>query len=692
MIREDLSLTYAQTGQSQQSNALGMRAMQARVYEKRDEQYILLKAPPAAGKSRALMFIALHKLHEQGVGKVIVTVPETAIGASFANTALTDQGFAHDWTIEPRWNLCMTGADAGALAKSKVTALAEFLKSADRVLVCTHATFRFAFVELGAAAFDDTLIAIDEFHHVSANRENRLGECLRGLMARDKAHVMAMTGSYFRGDTEPVLHPDDEDQFTHVTYTYYEQLNGYEHLKTLSLGHHFYRGAYLDAIGEVLDPNLKTIVHIPNVNAAESTGQKYDEVNAILDALGTYEGRDPQTGFSRVKTPEGKLLKIADLVDDQSERDKVKAALRDTADDRDKVDIIIALGMAKEGFDWIWCEHALTIGYKSSLTEIIQIIGRATRDAPGKSHARFTNLVGEPDADQENVTEAVNNMLKAISASLLMEQVLAPKTDFRPRSSLDVKYEQGGAATLTGFGDHGQAEYQIEIGGLRAPPSERCKKAIQEELLDVQAELYQTKEVIEQAALNPEISPSNVVRDAAKAIYIRKNPKHSDEEAEVFAQHLLVKMALPELIRQHQQEEEEAAQGTETARDERGSGDAALSFVDGLNKLLNVADLDMDLIAAINPFQQAYEVISVELGSKVLADVQRAVVGKRVKVTETEAVDTWPRIETFRARHQRDPDLNAADPVERRYAEIYAWILNRAREKQAAAKAAQAHD
>ena len=54
--------------------------------------------------------------------------------------------------------------------------------------------------------------------------------------------------------------------------------------------------------------------------------------------------------------------------------------------------------MAKEGFDWIWCEHALTIGYRSSLTEIVQIIGRATRDAEGKERARFTNLIAEPAA------------------------------------------------------------------------------------------------------------------------------------------------------------------------------------------------------------------------------------------------------------------------------------------------------
>ncbi len=78
----------------------------------------------------------------------------------------------------------------------------------------------------------------------------------------------------------------------------------------------------------------------------------------------------------------------------------------------------LPLGMAKEGFDWIWCEHALTVGYRSSLTEIVQIIGRATRDAPGKTRARFTNLIAEPDASEEAVTEAVNDTLKAIAASL----------------------------------------------------------------------------------------------------------------------------------------------------------------------------------------------------------------------------------------------------------------------------------
>ena len=71
---------YEQTKASTKTNELGMREMQAKAYAERNRQYLLLKAPPACGKSRALIFIALDKLFNQGIKKVIVTVPETAIG------------------------------------------------------------------------------------------------------------------------------------------------------------------------------------------------------------------------------------------------------------------------------------------------------------------------------------------------------------------------------------------------------------------------------------------------------------------------------------------------------------------------------------------------------------------------------------------------------------------------------------
>ncbi len=111
-----------------------------------------------------------------------------------------------------------------------------------------------------------------------------------------------MTGSYFRGDAEAVLSPQDEAKFDTVTYTYYEQLNGYEYLKQLDIGYFFYSGSYVDDILKVLDPAEKTIVHIPNVNSRESTKDKIREVEHIIEALGEWQGVDPATGFQLVKT------------------------------------------------------------------------------------------------------------------------------------------------------------------------------------------------------------------------------------------------------------------------------------------------------------------------------------------------------------------------------------------------------
>ena len=447
-----VSVSYARNGSSTKANALGMRPMQERAYEKRGEQYLLIKSPPASGKSRALMFIALDKLQNQGLRQAIIVVPEKAIGASFQDEPLTKYGFWANWTVTPKWNLCNAPGSEGG----KVNSVGAFLESGDKVLVCTHATFRFAVERFGVGAFDERLIAVDEFHHVSANPDNKLGLHLTEFISRDRVHIVAMTGSYFRGDADAVLTPEDELKFDTVTYTYYEQLNGYEYLKRLDIGYFFYSGSYADDILKVLDSAEKTIVHIPSVNSRESTGQKIKEVEHIIEELGEWEGSDPATGFQLVKTRDGRVLRIADLVDDDpAKRDRVAAALKDPAqkNNRDYVDIIIALGMAKEGFDWIWCEHALTVGYRSSLTEIVQIIGRATRDAPGKTRARFTNLIAEPDASEEAVTEAVNDTLKAIAASLLMEQVLAPRFEFKPKNPA--------SGPVEGF-DYGEGGYDFE--------------------------------------------------------------------------------------------------------------------------------------------------------------------------------------------------------------------------------------
>ncbi len=638
---------------------MGMRAMQRRVYKERGAQYLLLKAPPASGKSRALMFVGLDKLENQGIRKVIVAVPEKSIGNSFKSTPLKRDGFFADWIVEPKWNLCTDEPETRTVQKGKVQAFKAFLDQPERILVCTHATLRFAFDEIGAAALDNCLLAVDEFHHASAHEENRLGEVVRLIVERDKAHIVAMTGSYFRGDAEMVLRPEDEAKFTRVTYTYYEQLNGYKHLRSLAIGYHFYRGVYLDSISEVLDPSKKTIIHIPHTAAAESTKDKYSEVNGILDVLGEYKNVDPETGFYLVQTKD-KVLRVADLVEDDPEkRLKVAAALR-KLEDKDAVDIIIAMGMAKEGFDWIWCEHALTVGYRSSLTEIIQIIGRATRDAPGKVHAQFTNLIAEPDAAEDTVVSAVNDMLKAISASLLMEQVLAPKFKFHTRTDA---VGQPGDDQAEIEVDANTGEIHIGIRNFKEPSTEKVRQIVEEDMNDLVANVCQDSVIATQAAANPNITPEELNRVYIPRIIEGRYPDLSDVEQEEVRQQLVARMNI-----------------VSKANDEaRKSGQAGL--LDMIKKFINVRELDIDLIDSINPFQQAYEILSKSLDSKTLAQIQQEVAARKIKLSEEEVVALYPKLTKFVAEHKRQPSLNSADPVERVLAEARAWLLAKQRER-----------
>ena len=660
-----VSVTYAHNGSSTKANALGMRPMQERVYEKRGEQYLLIKSPPASGKSRALMFVALDKLANQGLKQAIIVVPERSIGASFNDEPLTRYGFWADWHVEPRWNLCNApGGDNGG----KVNSVEMFLGSGDKVLVCTHATFRFAVDRFGIEAFDDRLIAVDEFHHVSADPDSKLGQHLGQLIAREKTHIVAMTGSYFRGDAVPVLAPQDEAKFESVTYTYYEQLNGYEYLKQLDIGYFFYSGSYADDILAVLDPAEKTIIHIPNVNSRESTKDKIKEVEHIIGALGDWQGIDVATGFQLVKMPDGRTLRIADLVDDDAnKRDRVSLALKDPAqkNNRDYVDIIIALGMAKEGFDWIWCEHALTVGYRSSLTEIVQIIGRATRDAPNKTRARFTNLIAEPDAAEDAVTEAVNDTLKAIAASLLMEQVLAPRFEFKPKNPQSgptpgFDYGEGGYdpnKCNVGFSEE-RGVFQFEIKGLVEPKSHEAARICQQDLNEVIAAFVQDKPTIERGLFDDELVPEELTQVRMGKIVKDKYPELSDEDQEAVRQHAIAAL---NITQQAKQSMLDRVSGEPTAN---------TALIDGVRKFaMDVRELDIDLIDRINPFKEAYSILAKTMNEERLQQVKAAIAAKRTTLAPEEAKEYAVRAVKFKKERGRLPSISSTDAWEKLLAE-----------------------
>ena len=663
-----VSVALAQSGASAKPNELGMRPMQERAYQKRGEQYLLIKSPPASGKSRALMFIALDKLHKQGLKQVIIVVPEKSIGSSFADEPLTKYGFWADWTVKPQWNLCNSqGADGVRAATTNVAAVKKFLEGDDGVMVCTHSTFRFAFEKLKVDAFNDRLIAVDEFHHVSVDENNVLGAQVSELIAHGKAHLVAMTGSYFRGDAAPVLNPEDEAKFETVTYTYFEQLNGYEYLKTLNIGYFFYSGPYLDDLAKVLDNKLKTIVHIPNVNARESLKDKIKEAEGVMEILGKHIDVDPNTGFQLIRTADGRTLKVADLVDDdENRRSKVSAALKDPAhkNNKDHVDVIIALGMAKEGFDWIWCEHALTIGYRSSLTEIVQIIGRATRDAKGKTSARFTNLIAEPDATEEAVASAVNDTLKAIAASLLMEQVLAPRFNFTPKSPNSEPYEgfdygDGGydpKKTNVGYNAE-TGEVHVEIKGLIQPESAEAKRICKEDLNEVITAFVQDKVTIEKGLFDAETPPQELTETRMGIIVRGRYPELNDKDHEAVRQQAIAALSITQ-------------QAGKAAANPDAEVKANTAFIDGVRQFaMDVRELSIDLIDSLNPFGTAYAILAKSMNEERLQQVAAAIARRNNNLSPEEAKDLAQRAARFIREHGRNPSMTSPDAWEKRLAE-----------------------
>ena len=652
-----VDIKYQQTGTSSNTNALGMREMQAKAYEARNQRFLLIKAPPASGKSRALMFIALDKLVNQGIRKVVVAVPEKSIGRSFQNTDLMKFGFFADWRVAPYFNLCDTSNES-----DKAKRFVEFFKQdKTKILVCAHATLRNGMKEISDEEFNDCLLAIDEFHHTSADANSGLGDIVRRVMNHSTGHIVAMTGSYFRGDGIPVLRAEDEARFHPVTYNYYQQLNGYRYLKNLVLGYHFYHGSYLDHIAEVLDTTKKTIIHIPSVNSRAHTGlSKYTEVDEIIKVIGTVESRDYNNGgIYYVRTRDGRLLKVADLVEDHAETRNLVQGYLQRMKSRDDIDIIIALGTAKEGFDWQWCEECLTIGVRGSLTEVVQIIGRCTRDCEGKPTAKFVNMIGMPDADQPDVKVAVNDFLKAITASLLMEQVMAPSWHFKTVKDVD----NDEASPLDAR--------TLVIEGLKPLSSAKTKLIVEEQLDDLKASVLQNDLVVK--AVSGSTTAETITQTLIPKVIREKYPDLTDEEVEEVRQRFL----LDTIIKGNDIVDDKGNpvdfNANQDARESEGNRLIKLA-----NRMINIDQLSINLIDTINPFQRAYEVLSKQVDAPTLKVIQDTMAELKFDMSLEQAILLFkgPYKEYVAEHGGKQPDIKDPDPKVRELAAAYQKIKN----------------
>lgn len=654
-----VDIRYQQNGHSTNTDSLGMREMQAKAYEARNKKYLLIKAPPASGKSRALMFIALDKLENQGIRKVVVAVPEKSIGRSFADTNLVNNGFFKNWHVSQMYNLC----DAESNEADKAGRFVQFFrKSEDKILLCAHATLRNGMKQLNDEEFNDCLLAIDEFHHTSADADSGLGDIVRRVMNNSTGHIVAMTGSYFRGDGVPVLRVEDEAKFFPVTYNYYQQLNGYRYLKNLVLGYHFYHGSYIEHIDEVLDTTKKTIIHIPSVNSRASSGNKYEEVDQIMRCIGVEVAKDYNNCVYTLKTKDGRLLKVADLVeDDPKARNRIQAYLQKMKKAED-MDIIIALGTAKEGFDWAWCEMCLTIGVRGSLTEVIQIIGRCTRDCEGKETAKFVNMIAMPDAEQDEVKVAVNDFLKAITASLLMEQVMAPSWNFKTSKDED---------------DDNPLVNTIVVEGLKPLSSVKTKMIIEQQLDDLQAAVLQDDLIIR--AISGSTSAENITQNLIPKVIMKRYPDLSPEEVEEVRQHFLLNTLVKgNNITDEKGNPVDVSPGMIKPKDDDETSTDGNRLIKLANKFINIDKLSINLIDTINPYQKAYEVISKNVDSETLKVIQDTIAEQKFDMPVDEAIVLFkgPLKQWIKEHDGQLPSLESTNMKEKELAQAYIVIKN----------------
>ena len=305
-----------------------------------------------------------------------------------------------------------------------------------------------------------------------------------------------------------------------------------------------------------------------------------------------------------------------------------------------------------------------TIGYRSSLTEVVQIIGRATRDCEGKTHAQFTNLIAQPDAEDADVKDAVNNMLKAITLSLLMREVLAPNITFRPRSTM----REGEELPPT----------VIVVDDSENPVSPRVREILESGGVDeIITRLMNTTEVIN-PAITQKLEPQEVTEIELPKIITEIFPDLPAEEISFLGDLAKTKLVISSsggIILEDGNAEDA---GQNNSEDHEGStNNGARAFLRIGERLINVSQLDIDLIESVNPFQGAYEILSKSVTAPMLKTIQNYMTVQRSTMTEEEAILLWPEIRKFKAGFGKEPSQDSSSAFERRLAEALAFVRNK---------------
>lgn len=396
------------------------------------KRHVILNAPTGWGKSLVIAILCLFKMLRNKQLRCVIAVPQTIIARSFVTHRKLPFGQRFiDWLVVPENDLCRQSGTGKAKANRLVQFLADKhpAQFSSRIMVCSHATLSNTYALLKRrrrlSVFNNTLVWIDEAHHVmnaqivnrTTTRSNRLGELVTYLVNSDSAHVGLATATFMRGDLRHIVPESMEEHFTRHDVPYDVYFNSMNPLESFEFN--IMCSGYREGIARIFAKKVvPTIIYLPKRNSRYATKCKHTEFKSIINTLARTVGARPRKDGCVIMLGD---LRVLDLVSTRG-REKRKTYL----DDGKPVDIIIALDMCKEGFDWVKAERSIIIGERHSVPEMIQMIGRLFRDNGKRKAAEVYQLLPVVPKNRAKFKEYRNNFLTVVFSSMLLEDVFAP--------------------------------------------------------------------------------------------------------------------------------------------------------------------------------------------------------------------------------------------------------------------------
>ena len=423
----------------------GPRNWQKKAFRKLyKKMFAIINAPMGSGKSWLMCLLAAYKLQKDPNLRCIIAVPQTIIASGFEEANLLMPRTNKELRWFAQHNMCMETPSEGT-----IKTVIKFLEGPygffqDRILLCTHATIIAVYKRLKETKqlklLHNLVCWIDEAHHLKnalvegledATISNGIGELVNYLTRYGKnVHLGLATASFFRGDRLSLLTPKMEEKFTRFNLPYDDYLESMKYLRSFNFDFLLSGPDFIKGIRTLLKTRIgKDIIYIPPPNSRCALGCKYETCDQIIEAYRKVFGGkriDRDDGVTILRRKDGKELKILDLVQEELRKDK--KAFVGKIKDKDDLDVVIALGMFKEGANWIWADRAIIVGARASLLDEFQMIGRLFRDAKGKKNVEVVQLLpfSLDQTNSEKFRENLNNYLKAIYASLILENIFNP--------------------------------------------------------------------------------------------------------------------------------------------------------------------------------------------------------------------------------------------------------------------------